>query len=240
MTVFQTAAPRQSNHEILPLGLSAWAVTNGKLTHVDTYTAEPAGPAVDSPACYADNPDAAVAQAVQQLLDALGVDEGEHTAQTPARVARAWREMLWGYNEVPEDHLDTDFPAPEDPGLVVMHGISFSSTCAHHLLPFSGIASVAYRPHPGQRIVGLSKLARLVHGYAARLQVQERIGHQVATGIMRKLNPSGALCVITSRHDCMRLRGVREPAAEATTEARKGMWLDHEITLVHRLHIGAR
>lgn len=148
--------------------------------------------------------------------------------------------MSWGYNEVPERHLETDFPAPEDPGLVVMHGISFSSTCAHHLLPFSGTASVAYRPHPGQRIVGLSKLARLVHGYAARLQVQERIGHQVAAGIMGKPNPSRALCIITSRHDCMRLRGVREPDAETSTEVRKGMWLEHEISLIHRLHTGGR
>jgi GTP cyclohydrolase I len=239
MTAFQST-PRQSNDDMPPLGLSSWAMINGETPHAASCTAELDDRLVDSRAWYANNPDAAVERAVQQLLDALGVDEGEHTAQTPARVARAWREMLWGYDEVPEDHLDTDFPAPEDPGLVVMHGISLSSTCAHHLLPFSGTATVAYRPHPGQRIVGLSKLARLVHGYAARLQVQERIGHQVAAGIMRKLNPSGALCVITSRHDCMRLRGVREPGAEATTEARKGMWLDHEITLIHRLHTGGR
>jgi GTP cyclohydrolase IA len=239
MTAFKSA-PRQSNYEIPPLGWNASAITTDEMSQAASYTAELDYLPVDSPGWCADNPDVAVENAVQQLLDALGVDEGEHTAQTPARVARAWREMLWGYNEMPEDHLDTDFPAPEDPGLVVVHGISFASTCAHHLLPFSGTASVAYRPHPGQRIVGLSKLARLVHGYAARLQVQERIGHQVAAGIMRKLNPSGALCVITSRHDCMRLRGVREPGAEATTEARKGMWLEHEITLVHRLHTGGR
>ncbi len=148
--------------------------------------------------------------------------------------------MLWGYHEVPEDQLATDFPAPDDPGLIVMHGISFSSTCAHHLLPFTGTATIAYHPHPGQRIVGLSKLARLVDGYAARLQVQERIGQQAVDGIMRRLNPSGAMCIITARHDCMRLRGVRDPAAEATTEARKGIWSDHEMALIHRLHGGAR
>ncbi len=121
-----------------------------------------------------------------------------------------------------------------------MHGISFSSTCPHHLLPFTGTATIAYRPHPGQRIVGLSKLARLVDGYAARLQVQERIGQQAVDGIMRRLNPSGAMCIITARHDCTRLRGVRDPAAEATTEARKGIWSDHEMALIHRLHGGAR
>ncbi len=235
------SAPRQFRYQMPPLGLSAWAMTDDEVAHgAAPYAGDFGYRSADSTAWYDNNPDMAVEQAVQQLLDALGVDEGEHTAQTPARVARAWREMLWGYNEVPEDHLDSDFPAPEDPGLIVMHGMSFASTCAHHLLPFSGTATIAYRPHPGQRIVGLSKLARLVQGYAARLQVQERIGHQAAAGIMRKLNPSGAMCVITARHDCMRLRGVREPAAEATTEARKGMWLDHEITLIHRLHAGGR
>ncbi|MCV7200215.1 GTP cyclohydrolase I [Mycobacterium angelicum] len=234
------SAPQQHHNQVAPFGLGGWAITDEEMGPASDYPPHYGDPAATPMPWYDSNPDMAVEQAVRNLIDALGVDEGEHTAQTPARVARAWREMLWGYNEVPEDHLDTDFPAPDDPGLIVMHGISFASTCAHHLLPFSGTATIAYRPHPGQRIVGLSKLARLVHGYAARLQVQERIGHQAAAGIMRKLNPSGAMCVITARHDCMRLRGVREPIAEATTEARKGMWLDHEITLIHRLHAGGR
>ncbi len=226
-------------------GLSGSAVTaaeavgfvNGMTTISATAAIE--YPLIDTETFHIDGRDSAVEKAVQQLLEALGMNEGEHTAKTPERVARAWREMLWGYGEVPEDHLDTDFPAPADPGLVVMHGISFASTCAHHLLPFSGRATVAYRPSPGQRVVGISKLARLFHGYAARLQIQERIGHQVAAGIMRKLNPSGAMCLITARHDCMRLRGVCEPHAETTTEARNGSWMDHDITLVHRLHLAS-
>ncbi|KZS57730.1 GTP cyclohydrolase [Mycobacterium ostraviense] len=235
------SAPRQATYQMPPFGSSGWAMTNDEVAHgAAAYPADIGYQATDSPVWWDNNADVAVEGAVRQLLSALGVDEGEHTAETPARVARAWREMLWGYNEVPENHLDTDFPAPDDPGLIVMHGISFASTCAHHLLPFSGTATIAYRPHPGQRIVGLSKLARLVHGYAARLQVQERIGHQATAGIMRKLNPSGAMCVITARHDCMRLRGIREPAAKATTESRKGMWLDREIALVHHLHSGGR
>ncbi|VBA58659.1 GTP cyclohydrolase I [Mycobacterium attenuatum] len=231
------STPRQARYQIPTL----WAMTNDEVVPGDAvYPKDIGDQSADSPPWWDTNADVELQRAVQQLLAALGVDEGEHTANTPARVARAWREMLWGYHEVPEDHLDTDFPAPDDPGLIVMHGISFASTCAHHLLPFSGTATIAYRPHPGQRIVGLSKLARLVHGYAARLQVQERIGHQATAGMMRKLNPSGAMCVITARHDCMRLRGVREPAAEATTESRKGMWLDREIALVHRLHASGR
>ncbi|OBJ52425.1 GTP cyclohydrolase [Mycobacterium sp. 1423905.2] len=182
----------------------------------------------------------AVERAMQQLLDALGINEGDHTAQTPAHGARAWREMLWGYNEVPEDHLDINMPAPAEPGLVVMHGIAFTSTCVHHLLPFSGTATIAYRPRPGQRVADLSALTRLVHGYAARLQVQERIGHQAAAGLMRKLSPSGVMCVITARHDCTRAGGSRVGTAEVTTEARKGSWSDDEIALVHRLHASSR
>ncbi|WP_264079148.1 GTP cyclohydrolase I [Mycobacterium szulgai] len=142
-----------------PFGLGDWAISDDEMGPASDYPPHYGEPAATPMPWYDSNPDMAVEQAVRNLIDALGVDEGEHTAQTPARVARAWREMLWGYNEVPEDHLDTDFPAPDDPGLIVMHGISFASTCAHHLLPFSGTATIAYRPHPGQRIVGLSKLA---------------------------------------------------------------------------------
>lgn len=232
------SSPQQYHNQVAPFGVGDWAISDDEAFPAAAHPHYGDAP-VEPTTWYDNNPDVAVEHAVQNLLDALGVDEGEHTAGTPGRVARAWREMLWGYNEDPTDHLATDFPAPDDPGLIVMHGISFASTCAHHMLPFSGTATVAYHPHPGQRIVGLSKLARLVHGYAARLQVQERIGHQTAAGIMNKLNPSGAICLITARHDCMRLRGVREPIAEATTEARKGMWADHEITLIHRLHAGA-
>lgn len=177
--------------------------------------------------------------AVKELLAAFGVDEGDHTADTPGRVARAWRDMLWGYREEPADHLATTFSAPDNPGLVVVEGVSLSSVCAHHMLPFTGWATVAYRPSPGQSIVGLSKLARVVHGYAARLQVQERIGTQVVDAIMGRLRPAGAMCLITASHDCMRLRGVREPASSTTTQAREGLLLDHEVALIHARHHAA-
>jgi GTP cyclohydrolase IA len=174
--------------------------------------------------------------AIKLLLDSLGVDEGEHTAETPQRVARAWRQMLWGYNECPDDHLLKTFPGPEDPGLVVQSGIDIQSTCAHHLLPILGTATVAYRPKPGQRIVGLSKLARLTYGYAARLQVQERIGFQVADAIQRMLRPAGSIAVLTCTHDCMRIRGVRSPASVTTTEALRGELSESDIALVRQLH----
>jgi len=179
-------------------------------------------------------------QAIKLLLQALGVDEGEHTAGTPARVAQAWKEQLWGYDETPENYLTTTFPAPDDPGLIIQAGIDVQSTCAHHLLPILGHATIAYRPMRGQRIVGLSKLTRLVYGYCARLQVQERIGQQAVDGIMRVLEPAGAACLITAEHSCMRLRGVRSPASDTTTVATRGDLEPHEIALIHSLHIRGR
>lgn len=163
-----------------------------------------------------------VADAVALFLDALGVDEGDHTADTPERVAKAWRHLLGGYDEEPKHHLLKQFTAPENPGLVVVSGIRLSSTCAHHLLPITGTATVAYRPKPGSNVVGLSKLARVVEGYARRLQVQERIGAQVVDALMEVLKPVGAVCVITAAHGCMSLRGVQEPEATTLTVAEGG------------------
>jgi GTP cyclohydrolase I len=184
-------------------------------------------------------PDAA-ANAVKLLLEALGVDEGEHTANTPERVAKAFKEQLWGYNEDPRDYLRTTFPAPADPGLVVQAGIDIQSTCAHHLLPILGHATVAYRPSPGQRIVGLSKLTRVAYAYAARLQVQERLGQQVVQCINQVLNPRYAVCIITAAHDCMRLRGVRSPASVTTTIATvspSGSLRADDLALIQQLHL---
>lgn len=164
----------------------------------------------------------AAADAVRLLLEALDVDEGEHTARTPQRVAEAWAHMLAGYTYDPRRHLEVTFPAPDDPGLVTVHGIRVTSTCAHHMLPIMGTATVAYRPAPGQRVVGLSKLSRVVHGYARRLQVQEQLTEQVATAIGDVLNPTGTLVMVTATHDCMRLRGVEETASVTTTVARTG------------------
>lgn len=179
------------------------------------------------------------AQAVKLLLDALGVDEGEHTANTPDRVARAWEDMLWGYKEDPSVHLSTTFPAPNDPGLIVQAGIDVQSICAHHLLPFGGTATVAYRPFPGQRVVGLSKLTRVVYGYSARAQIQERIGQQVLDAIDSMLTPEFAVCVISASHDCIRLRGVHSPSSMTTTVATRGRITSADLALIHQLHQGA-
>lgn len=165
-----------------------------------------------------------VAQAVADLLEALQVDEGDHTAQTPARVAKAWRHMLSGYEEDPSLHLLKQFSAPPAPGLIVVSGVRLVSTCAHHLLPITGHATVAYRPRPGQSVVGLSKLSRVVEGYARRLQVQERIGSQVVDAIVDKLDPAGAVCLITAEHGCMTLRGVECPESRTLTVATSPHW----------------
>ena len=180
------------------------------------------------------------AMAVKQLLDALGADEGEHTADTPNRVARAWADMLWGYHDDPDVHLLRTFPGPDEPGLVIQAGIDIQSVCAHHLLPFSGHATVAYLPTTGDRIVGLSKLTRVAYAYSARLQVQERIGWQIADSIDRMLSPAGVYVVITAVHDCIRLRGARSPASTTTTVSRRGRLDAHDVALIQNAHVTAK
>jgi GTP cyclohydrolase IA len=176
------------------------------------------------------------ALAIKDLLGAFGVPETAHTVDTHNRSARSWAEILSGYQEDPADHLDTTFSAERDPGLVIVSGVKLQSMCAHHLLPFSGVATVAYRPSPGQRIVGLSKLARVIVGYARRLQVQENIGFQTVNAIMTKLNPSGTAVLITAYHDCMRLRGVMETHSKTTTLADEGLLQPHERALIQMAH----
>jgi GTP cyclohydrolase I len=181
-----------------------------------------------------------ITEAVEDLLLALEVDD-EHTGDTPRRVARYWTEVLGGYDTNPADHLDRTFPAPPDAGLVVVAGIQVQSTCAHHLLPISGLATVAYRPRHGARVVGLSKLARLVHGYARRLQVQERLGWQVASALQERLAPTGAACLITAEHGCMTQRGVMQPGTVTTTVAATGAWRDGhpDVEAVRAEHVRA-
>lgn len=178
-----------------------------------------------------------VRDAITNLLEALGVEIDDHTVNTPTRAARMWEELLEGTTEDPRAHLHSTFSAPEDGGLIIQSGIDFTSVCAHHLLPFSGYATVAYRPNPGQEVVGLSKLTRLLRGYAARLQIQERIGWQVVHGLHEVLKPAGALCMVTAVHGCMRLRGVRDSSSSTTTEAKWGHWMPDEVALIHATHL---
>jgi GTP cyclohydrolase I len=160
----------------------------------------------------------AAERAVADLLRALGRDpESSHLTETPRRVAAAYAEMLAG------PHFDlTTFPNDEGyDELVLATGIPVQSLCEHHLLPFSGVASIGYLP--GDRILGLSKLARVLDLFARDLQVQERLTQQVADWLQEHLAPRGVGVVIEAEHQCMTLRGVRARGARTTTSALHGL-----------------
>lgn len=167
----------------------------------------------------------AAARAVSDLLDALGVDrEGEGLADTPGRVARAYAELL-----TPEPFEATTFPNDEGyDELVLARSIPFSSLCEHHLLPFTGVAHVGYLP--GERLLGLSKLARVVTHFSRRLQVQERLTTQVADWLEGALHPKGVGVVLEGEHACMSLRGVRAAGSVTVTSALAGIVRDDERT----------
>ncbi|GHG17679.1 MULTISPECIES: GTP cyclohydrolase I FolE [Streptomyces] len=164
--------------------------------------------------------------AVRELLIAVGEDpDREGLQQTPARVARAYKELLSGMRQEPEDVLTTTFDLGHDE-MVLVKDIELVSFCEHHLLPFHGVAHVGYIPAESGKITGLSKLARLVDVYARRPQVQERLTTQVADSLMRILEARGAIVVIEAEHMCMSVRGIRKPGAKTTTSAVRGQLRD--------------
>lgn len=161
------------------------------------------------------------------LLTLLGVPVTAHTMDTPERWARSLMEMTNGLRTDPALLLERTFPPEsDDPGMIVVPGVPFTSLCEHHMLPFSGMATVGYLPKASAPIVGLSKLARVVQGYAARPQVQERLGAQVVEAITAKLLCDGAGCVIRSAHTCMTNRGVRAQGATMITSHLVGRFRD--------------
>ncbi len=162
--------------------------------------------------------------AVRELLYAIGEDpEREGLRDTPARVARAYREIFSGLYTDPSDVLNTMFDEDHDE-LVIVKEIPMYSTCEHHLVSFHGVAHVGYIPGEDGRITGLSKIARVVDLYAKRPQVQERLTGQIADAVMRKLNPRGVIVVIEAEHLCMAMRGIRKPGAFTTTSAVRGQF----------------
>ncbi|MFB6838501.1 GTP cyclohydrolase I FolE [Streptomyces sp. NPDC056361] len=164
--------------------------------------------------------------AVRELLIAVGEDpDREGLQQTPARVARAYRELLAGMRQEPEDVLTTTFDLGHDE-MVLVKDIELVSFCEHHLLPFHGVAHVGYIPAESGKITGLSKLARLVDVFARRPQVQERLTTQIADSLMKILEARGAIVVIEAEHMCMSLRGIRKPGAKTTTSAVRGQLRD--------------
>ncbi len=164
-------------------------------------------------------------RAVRDLLVALGADVEDHGLRdTPRRVADAFAELL-----TPEPFSLTTFPNDESyDELVIVRDIPFHSLCMHHLLPFHGVAHVAYLP--GERIIGLSKLARVVELFARQLQLQERLTMQVARCLEEHLRPKGVGVVLEAEHLCMSLRGVQKPGARTTTSALHGLIRDDPRT----------
>ena len=169
------------------------------------------GPEIDMPR---------IAAAVREILLAIGADpDREGLQRTPQRVAEAYAELFAGLREDPRRHLRATFDENHKE-MVVLRDIPFASLCEHHLLPFTGMAHVGYIPRG--RIVGLSKLARLVEGYARRPQVQERLTSEVADALMEEIGPDGCGVVIEAVHTCMSIRGIEKAGATMVTSAMRG------------------
>lgn len=165
-------------------------------------------------------------RAVREILLAIGENpDREGLKDTPARVARSYREIFAGMAQRPEDVLTTTFEIGHEE-LILVRDIEVYSTCEHHLVPFHGVAHVGYIPGRDGRVTGLSKLARLVDVYARRPQVQERLTSQIADALSEYLKPQGVMVVIECEHLCMSMRGVRRPGSRTITSAVRGQLRD--------------
>ena len=175
--------------------------------------------------------------AVRELLIAIGEDpDRQGLLDTPARVARAYKELMAGLYTDPDAVLNTTFDEEHDE-LVLVKQIPMYSTCEHHLVSFHGVAHVGYIPGVDGRVTGLSKIARLVDLYSKRPQVQERLTAQIADALMRKLDPRGAIVVIEAEHLCMAMRGVRKPGAVTTTSAVRGQFKTDKASRAEALEL---
>ncbi|MEZ6133917.1 MAG: GTP cyclohydrolase I FolE [Pirellulaceae bacterium] len=168
---------------------------------------------------------AKIQNAVRQILEAVGEDpDREGLLETPARVARMYAEMFSGLHADPRTHLQKVFTENYDE-VVLIKDISFSSMCEHHLLPFTGRAHVGYLPDG--KVVGLSKLARVVENVSRRPQVQERMTEEIAGLIETELNARGVAVVLEASHSCMTIRGVRKPGSTCMTSSMRGVFRDN-------------
>ena len=165
-----------------------------------------------------------IAAAVREILFAIGEDpDRDGLLDTPNRVARMYAEVCAGLHQEPSDHLATMFEADHDE-MVMVRDIPMYSLCEHHLIPFIGKAHVAYIPNRSGNVIGLSKVARLVDGYAKRPQVQERLTRQVADALEEHLQPRGVLVVMEAEHLCMSMRGVRKAGSSTVTSSVTGIF----------------
>lgn len=170
-----------------------------------------------------------IEEAVHMILEAIGEDpEREGLRDTPKRVARMYAEVFSGLHEDPSQHLQVQFSEDHEE-MVLVKDIPIYSMCEHHLIPFYGKAHVAYIPRKG-KITGLSKLARVVEGFAKRPQLQERLTSQIADSVMAMLEPRGVLVVIEAEHMCMTMRGVKKPGSRTITSAVRGIFKTSQAT----------
>ena len=166
--------------------------------------------------------------AVREIIAAIGEDGSrEGLVDTPARVARMYAELFEGLRLDPKEYLKVGFEADHDE-MVILRDIPFYSVCEHHFMPFHGTAAVGYIPDG--RVVGVSKLARLVEGYARRPQLQERLTSQVADALMDTLRPDGVAIVIEAEHLCMTQRGIKKPGSRMVTSATRGAFRKNDVT----------
>jgi GTP cyclohydrolase I len=173
---------------------------------------------------------ARIERAVREILEAIGEDpDRDGLTRTPTRIANMYEEIFAGLYEDPSQHLTVTFEADHDE-MVMVRDIPIHSVCEHHLVPFAGRAHVAYIPGDDGRITGLSKIARLVDGFAKRPQVQERLTTQVADALVEVLAPSGVLVMIEAEHFCMSMRGVKKPGSLTITSAVRGLFKSNAAT----------
>jgi GTP cyclohydrolase I len=198
----------------LPISTGARNADVGSLSgELAEENGAPAEPAVDK---------LRIERAVREILAAVGEDPNrEGLRETPARVARMYAELFAGLHDDPRVHLKKFFTEKYDE-MVLVRDISFNSMCEHHLLPFTGVAHIGYVP--SGKVVGLSKLARVVESVSRRPQVQERMTEEIANLLIDELNVKGVAVVIEATHSCMTIRGVRKPGSVCVTSAMKGIF----------------
>jgi GTP cyclohydrolase I len=164
-----------------------------------------------------------IENAVKEIILAIGEDlNREGLKDTPKRVANMYEEILSGHSDDPEQHIKSIFNEDYDE-IVLLRDIPFYSVCEHHMMPFIGKAHVAYLP--SGKVLGVSKLARIVDSFAHRLQVQERLTNQIADFLMSNLNPRGVTVVIEASHSCMTIRGIKKPGSTMITSALRGIFI---------------
>jgi GTP cyclohydrolase IA len=178
-----------------------------------------------------------IERAIREILEAIGEDPSrEGLVDTPARVARMYEELLGGMREEPTVHVQKVFTEDYNE-IVLLRDIPFFSMCEHHMMPFIGSAHVAYLP--AGKVLGVSKIARIVESFAKRLQVQERLTMQIADFLMENIKPQGVAVVLEASHSCMTIRGIKKPGSVMVTSALRGIFIrdprsrSEVMTLMH-------